>query len=56
MGLVIEGTIAPGREGEREGVAPQHPLQLGMVRCSLGGPQFRFELVVFSFFSMEGKY
>lgn len=24
-------------EGEREGVAPQHPLQLGMVRCSLGG-------------------
>lgn len=36
VGLVIEGTIALG-EREREGVAPRHPLQLGMVRCSLGG-------------------
>lgn len=31
------GNNSTGGEGEREGVALQHQLQLGMVRCSLGG-------------------
>lgn len=55
VGLVIEGTIALG-EREREGVATQHPLQLGMVRCSLGGLSSDLNLYGFSFFFflMEG--
>lgn len=37
VGLVIKGTIAL-EEREREGVAPQHPLQLGMVKVQPGWP------------------
>lgn len=53
MGLVIEGTIALGeRERERERVwQPWNPLQLRMVRSSLGGPEVRFELVGFGSFN-----
>lgn len=56
VGLVIEGTIALGESGEREWERervwqPRNPLQMGMVRSSLGGPEVGFELVGFGSFN-----
>lgn len=49
MGLVIEGTIAPGREGER-GCGTPAPTATEDGEVQPGWPpEFRFELAVFSF-------
>lgn len=37
-----ENNSTGGRGRETEGVAPRHPLQLGTVRCSLGGLSSHF--------------